>query len=327
MSIKFGFDMGMGALKLWSASGGFQLVSQVASNGKNHLMDGIMGLKSSKKPMLISGDFGSFYVGFGAHENGRPVTNLSFERLTGVPEMRALLYAALAQYQNEYGPFDEALSLMVGLPLQMMTGEKAKEYQRGVKSWLMGSHTFQADGITHTIEIDSVKQTSQPVGALFDFVLNHRGEIADASHGSALMGEVGVISVGFNTVELMVVKEQRAFQRFTEGNTLGVRRLLDLMNKGNLRSLGEMDELLRAGGLKQELKAALPTWASEVNGKIDDVWEGNTHHRFEKVLIVGGGPLLLREYLTAQFGAKAWMPSDPVFSIARGLYKLSTMKG
>ncbi len=327
MSIKFGFDMGMGALKLWSASGGFQLVSQVASNGKNHLMDGIVGLKSAKKPTFISGDFGSFYVGHGAHENGRPVTNLSFERLTGVPEMRALLYAALAQYQAEYGPFDDALSLMVGLPLQMMTGDKAKDFQKGVKGWLLGTHTFEADGITHTIEIDSVKQTSQPVGALFEYVLNHRGEIADAEHGAALLNEIGVISVGFNTVELMVVKEQRAFQRFTEGNTLGVRRLLDLMNKGNRRSLGEMDELVRAGGLKADLKAALPIWASEVNGKIDDVWEGDTHQRFEKVLIVGGGPLLLKESLTTQFGMKAWMPSDPVFSIARGLWKLSVMKG
>lgn len=324
MSINFGFDMGMGALKLWSAAGGWQLVSQVASNGHGHLSDGILGLKNRRRPMLISGDFGSFYVGDGAHEHGRPVENLDFERLTGAPEMRVLLYAALAQYQAEHGPFDEPLNLMVGLPLQMMTGELAKDYQKGVKNWLKGAHTFEVDGITHTLEVEDVKQTSQPVGALFDYVLDHRGQMI-GERGSALLDEVGVISVGFNTVELLVVKERGALERFTRGNTLGVRRLLELINRDGLFSLGELDAKLRAGRLNGELKQAMPVWAREVNGEIEKVW-GVSHRRFAKVLIVGGGALLLKDALTVQFAHKAWVPDDAVLSIARGLWKLSEMK-
>jgi len=324
MSINFGFDMGMGALKLWSASGGWQLVSQVASNGHGHLADGILGLKNRRRPMLISAEFGSFYVGDGAHEHGRPVENLDFERLTGAPEMRALLYAALAQYQAEHGPFDEALALMVGLPLQMMTGDGAKDYQKGVKGWLKGPHTFEADGVTHTVEVEEVKQTSQPVGALFDYVLDHRGQMI-GERGSALLDEVGVISVGFNTVELLVVKERGALERFTRGNTLGVRRLLDLMNGDGLYSLGELDAKVRGGGMRNELKQAMPVWAREVNGEIEKVW-GTSHRRFAKVLVVGGGALLLRDALTVQFAHKAWVPDDAVLSIARGLWKLSVMK-
>lgn len=315
-----GFDMGMGALKLWADDGGLQLVSQVASNGHGHLADGIVGLKTRKRPILVDGDFGSFYVGPAAHEHGRPVENLDFDRLTGAPEMRVLLYAALAQYQDEHGPFDEPLSLMVGLPLQMMTGESAKDYQRGVKTWLMGRHEFNVDGISHCIEVESVRQTSQPVGALFDYVLDSKLKvIADPRD------EVGVISVGFNTVELLVVKDGGAVERFTRGNTLGVRRLLELVNRDGLYSLGELDGSLRAGGLRSELKNALPIWSREVNGEIERVW-GISHKRFAKVLIVGGGALLLKEALTLQFGHKAWLPSDPVLSIARGLWKLSTMK-
>jgi len=315
-----GFDMGMGALKVWSKPGGLQLVSQVASNGRAHLADGIVGLKSRKRPMLVGGDFGSFYVGPGAHEHGRPVENLDFDRLTGAPEMRVLLYAALAQYQDEHGPFDESLSLMVGLPLQMMTGDGAKDYQRGVKSWLMGKHEFDVDGISHQIEIESVRQTSQPVGALFDYVLDEKMKlVADPRE------EVGVISVGFNTVELLVVKDGGAVERFTRGNTLGVRRLLELINRDSLYSLGELDGSLRSGGLRAEMKNVLPIWSREVNGEVEKIW-GVSHRRFGRVLIVGGGALLLKEMLTLQFGHKAWLPSDPVLSIARGLWKLSTMK-
>lgn len=321
---ELGFDMGMGALKLWSGDGGLQLVSQVANNGHGHLVDGIMGLKSRKRPMLVAGDFGAFYVGPGSHEHGRPVENLDFDRLTGAPEMRVLLYAALAQFQEQYGPFDMPLSLMVGLPLQMMTGEAAKDYQKAVKGWLLGTHRFSVDGIDHCIEVQGVRQTAQAVGALFDYVLGDTGKMI-GDRGSTLMEEVGVISVGFNTVEMLVVKDRGAAERFTRGNTLGVRRLLDLMNRDGLYSLGELDSKLRAGGMKSELKSALPIWSREVNGEIERVW-GSVHRRFSKVLVVGGGALLLQEALTTQFGHKAWVPSDPVLSIARGLWKLSVMR-
>ena len=337
--IYLGEDLGMGANKLWGngwvvagekkgttrfvQGGGLQVVSQVSSNGRGHYQ-GMLGLKSKRRPMEIASDFGSFYVGEGAHEHGRPVENLDFERLTGAPEMRALLYGSLAQYQKLYGKFDRPLSLMVGLPLQMMMGADAKAYQAGVKGWLKGSHQFSADGEAMKLEVGQVRLTSQPVGALFDYVLDEDGRI-QADRASAMLDEVGVISVGFNTVELLVVKDQGAVERFTAGNTLGVRRLLDLLNRDGLFSLGELDEKVRAGRMKDELRTALPIWAREVNGEIERRW-GQSFKRFVKVIIVGGGALLLKDLLTAQFGVKAHVPNVPVLSIARGLWKLSVMK-
>lgn len=339
--IFLGEDLGMGANKIWSngwyvpgekkdrfnlvKAGGLQMVSQVSSNGRGHYQ-GMLGLKSKRRPMEIASDFGSFYVGDGAHECGRPVENLDFERLTGAPEMRALLYGSLAQFQKVYGKFDRPLSLMVGLPLQMMMGADAKQYQAGVKGWLKGSHQFSADGEAMSIEVGQVRLTSQPVGALFDYVLDDEGRI-QADRASAMLDEVGVISVGFNTVELLVVKDQGAVERFTAGNTLGVRRLLELLNRDGLWSLGELDEKVRAGTLRarDEMKQALPIWAREVNGEIERRW-GQSFKRFVKVIVVGGGALLLKDMLTSQFGAKAHVPNLPVLSIARGLWKLSVMK-
>lgn len=321
--IHIGEDLGMGANKLWGAAGGQQTVSQVASNG-NSAISGMLGLKAKRRPLHITSAFGSFYVGEGAHEHGRPVENLEFDRLTGAPEMRALFYGALVNYQNEYGEFDRPVSLMAGLPLQMMTGANAKSYQQAVTGWLKGTHEFEADGKPVKIEIAKVRLTSQPVGALFDYALDEEGNFRPGGT-DAMFDEVGIISIGFNTLELLVVKEQSAVERFTLGNTVGVRRLLELINRERLFSLGELDEKLRAGRRLAEVKAALPIWAREVNGEIEKCW-GASHRRFLKVLIVGGGALLLKDALTAQFGAKAWTAENPVLSIARGLYKLSVMK-
>jgi hypothetical protein len=274
--------------------------------------------------MAISSESGSFFIGDRAHEHGRPIENLDFDRLTGAPEMRALVYGSLAQFQKTYGAFDRPLSLMVGLPLQMMTGESAKQYQAGVKNWLKGTHQFTVDGEAMKLEIGQVRLTSQPVGALFDYVLDEQGNIL-RDRTSAMLDEVGVISVGFNTLELLVVRDQGAVERFTAGNTVGVRRLLELLNRDGLYSLGELDAKIRSGRMKPELKAALPIWTREVNGEIEKRW-GQSYKRFERVLIVGGGALLLKEALTAQFNGKAWISDNPVLSIARGLYKLSIMK-
>ncbi len=134
-----------------------------------------------------------------------------------------------------------------------------------------------------------------------------------------------MISVGFNTVELLVVKDQSAVERFTQGNTIGVRRLLELMNHENKWSLGELDEKLRNNRMREEMRAALPIWTREVNGEIEKVW-GDKFRRFARVIIVGGGAMILKEALTGQFGVKAFVPNLPVLSIARGLWKLSVMK-
>lgn len=322
--IYLGEDLGMGANKLWGTDGGLQVVSHVASNGRSHITEGMVGLRSKTRPMNVVSEFGSFYIGEGAHDYGRPVENLDFERLTGAPEMRALLYGSLAQYQAQYGPFDGPIGLMVGLPLQMMMGDSAKAYQQAVKAWLKGSHTFMADGITHQAEITQVRLTSQPVGALFDYVLNENGQII-GDRTAAMLEEVGVVSVGFNTVELLVVRDGAAVESFTAGNTKGVRRLLELMNRDGLYSLGEMDGMLRSGRIGSQLKMAMPIWAREVNGEIERHW-GNKHRRFARVLVVGGGALLLKGALTEQFGMKAYLPDQPVMSIARGLHKLAVMK-
>ena len=159
------------------------------------------------------------------------------------------------------------------------------------------------------------------MGALFDFVMDDSLNIP-AGRGSALTDEVGVLSVGFNTLELMVVQDQVATERFTGGEKLGVRRLLELVDPKNEYSLGEKDVKLRLGTLKYKDK--LPIWAREVNGAIERVW-GESLSRFAAVLVVGGGAVLLGEHLNLR--GKAVVLENPVLAISHGLEKLDRKKG
>lgn len=314
----FGADLGMGANKIYGPQGGLQVLSQVALNGVPKA-GGMLGLASRRAPLEIKTTHGSFYVGEGAHDWGRPIENLDYDRLTGAPEMQALFYAGLTRYMQQHGCPEQPLYVMAGLPLEMMSGDETAANAEAVRKWLKGAHNWQADNETYTVTVADAKCTSQPAAAFFDYVLDDDGFV-DPTKRKLISAEVGIISIGFNTIELLVVRDKAPVQRFTAGNTSGVRRLLEIANTDQQYSRGELDVLLRSGRLSTS--NALPIWSREVFGRIESQW-GRFFRRFATVIVVGGGALLLREQLVAKFAGRAVFPDDPVLSIARGLRKLA----
>jgi len=323
--IYLGEDLGMGANKLWGADGGLQFLSQAATVRGGRIYASVGGMKRSKRPIVVKGEFGEFYVGANAHDFGRPVESLDFNRLTGTPEMRALWYGAMTTYQRKYGLFDKPLALMVGLPLQMMQGDRALEYQKLVREWMIGHHEWDADGEIYMLDVEKVHLAPQALGAMFDYAVDLDGALI-ADRASVFLKETGVLSIGFNTGEAMVVENSKYTENLTGGATVGVRRLLELVDPLNRFSKGKLDMKLRRGQLKEELKNALPTWEVDVDGFIEDRW-GKSHQRFEKMIVVGGGAVLLKNYLVRNFRGKAYVPDNPVSAISRGLYKMLLRKG
>jgi hypothetical protein len=318
--ISVGFDGGFGGMKIWSHAGGLEMLSQVATNGGGHF-EGMIGLKQTERPLMIETVDGQFYVGARSHNYGRRVENMGFDRFGGSPEMRAMVYGIFTKYIETNGAFDAPLSIMVGLPLAMM-GEDLKESRLAIRRWMIGRHDWEANGKPYSVEVGRVRWNSQPVGALFDYVMNFDGQPV-AGHERALRERIGVLSVGMNTVEKMVIDNQTLNEALTDSDKLGVRRLLELT--GVKMSIGERDVMLRNGNLKYKDK--LPVWASEVNGCIERKW-GEDLESFAAVLVVGGGALLLGNMLNLVAGGvnKAVVSENPVLSIASGLYKLDKAK-
>jgi len=314
-------DLGYGNVKLYGGAVGAQTVvlpSQVATNGRE-VVHGT-ALEQGERPMEVRTAHGSFLVGLGAHDWGRPVENLALDRFVGTPEMRALLYGALSQY-----PMGHALEtdLIVGLPLGVLSGEE--ETVRGrvaeIRGFLQGEHRWLVDGERRSLQVGEVKIASQADGTLFDYLLEEDGSMPP-ERKQELGKEIGILNVGFCTVDLLVARAGRTVQRFTAGDTRGVRRLLSLVGDG-LYSLGELDAELRAGTL--DVDEALPVWAREVTGLLDDQW-GKSWRRFVRVIASGGGAVLLRNALIRAFGGRLWLPESPVLATARGLWKLAKMQ-
>lgn len=318
----FGLDLGMGACKLYGPLGSIEMPSQVAI-WRDHAR-GLGGMRNARPPLKMELSTGqAFWVGLHAHQWGRPVENVDYDRLSGAPEMHAILYATLTQYVKQFGAIGGPVGFHVGMPLEPLTGENAATTLTNVRGWMTGEHDWQAGGEAYQVQVQDVKITSQATGALFDYLLDERGKFIP-SRKAHLKAEVGVISVGFNTVELLAIQNLAPVQRFTAGATSGVRRLLELVNGDGLYSLGELDTQLRAGSL--DVHEALPVWGREVTGHIERVW-GKSWRRFAQIVMVGGGAILLNGQLSTRFNGKGYLSDDPVLSIARGLYKLALMQG
>jgi hypothetical protein len=316
-----GFDAGMGALKLWLGLDAYlEFISQVSVNGARHSST-TLGLKSSKPPLHIWVNGQSFYVGPRSHDWGRPIESLDYERLTGAPEMIALFYGALTQVIERI-PSDVRLHLTVGLPYGSVSGAEGDANIVAVRKWMERKHEWIADDKPCSVHVASVKVATQATGALFDYLLDDAGKFIPERKGG-FKTEVGVVSIGFNTVELQVVRNKEEVNRFTGGSTVGVRRLLEIADPQRLYSLGEMDAMLRAKRL--DVSNALPLWEREVVGFIESKW-GDSWRRFAAVLIVGGGAHLLNNTLPYRFNGKAHIPDQPVLSIARGLHKLTVLQ-
>ena len=214
------------------------------------------------------------------------------------------------------------INLWVGLPIATLMGADAATTHKAVPEFLRGPHAWTADGLAHQIEVNNVVVASQPVGAMFDCLLTDKGEMLPDKK-ALFKKELGILGIGMNTVDLLVVAGGAPVQRFTTGQNIGVRRLLELTNRDGLYSLAERDDQLRAGAL--DLGTARPVWAREVLGLIEQTWESQ-FKRFAAIIIVGGGSLLLREELLRRFAGQAVLSDDPVMATARGLYKYALFK-
>lgn len=215
------------------------------------------------------------------------------------------------------------LNLFLGLPTATLMGPESGATQKAAQGFMSGSHRWMADDVEHHLEIGSVMIASQPVGAMFDNLLTDKGEMPPDKKVLLKSKEIGIFSIGMNTVEMLVVAQGAPVERFTTGENIGVRRLLELTNGSGLYSLAERDDQLRAGNL--DLSTAQPIWEREVLGLIEQKW-GTLFRRFAAIVVVGGGSLLMREALLKRFNGKAVIPADPVISTARGLYKYALMK-
>jgi len=305
-------DPGFGALKFFADNGrSGEIVAHVVPAAQS--VDwSALGMERGPKATLIENSIGRFWTGINATEYGESKPRNDFEKLAGSPEVRALVYSAFTEGQIT-GEHD----VLLALPMGVAMGQGANERIAEIKGWLIGAHSWTGNGHKRVLSIPNVRVLSQVQAAFMDYALTAKGQDAED-----LAGEIGVISIGHNTIELAVWKDGKIAGWGASGEREGVRNLLGLVRNHGMKdySIAELDRKLRDGAL--DVSASVEMWRSTIAGLIDQTWNGRDG-RFTRIVAVGGGVQFADAMLIRRYTERLFVPRDATMAVCRGLVKLS----
>lgn len=334
-----GFDPGYGGgkLALIGPQGHLKTghVPAVVGMGTTDLGDLSLGDVGRQRrrhlPDAVVFDGVTYLVGDGVERYAEPMEGMDFLRLRDGVELRALFYDVV---YRTLGPGHHKLSLTVGLPVEVLLDRaQADATHRALTRWMVGRHRYGVRDEELTLEVEDVKTMAQPVGTLFAWGMDDRGRwtrSADDLHAA-----VGVLDIGFNTLDLFAIQGAEIARRYTDGDTLGMQRAANHLIRvvqdahGKRLSLHQADALIRDHAptlitsqgridLRPLVEQALGRAASGILSFVQHSDQWGDGMQFDHLLITGGGAEALREQLRDAFPQSYVMP-DPVVANATGL--------
>lgn len=308
-----GLDPGYGLVKVATDRGQLVLPSYVASLRRVGLA--ASGLRLARATIVRYRGV-EYAVGEGAPMRGAVYESVDDTRFVQPPSL-ALFLASLAKALPTAG---EPIALAVGLPISLLQQEAGQEVARGLRRLLLGTHLLEVDGQEVALHIEHVWIRAQPLGVWADWAVEQTG----ALHAGARRALVGIVDVGFNTVDLIGIQGGQVNADMVAGRDLGVRVLLEDASQDSDMPLHELVRRFAAGALRIE-EAQIERWASEIAAFVRRRWRRS---RPQLVILAGGGIALLEQHgatraIKGALGAEAFVPGDPVAAGARGLRKLA----
>lgn len=272
-----------------------------------------------------------WFVGESALKQSTPQATVDMER-TVSEEGITLLLGAMANLVEQT---PQRLNLVVGLPV-MHYGKLKQKYYDAVYDThfvdiLKPSGALLARAI---LIVEGVKVLPQPLGTLFHVLLNERGELTDTRLAT---GKIGIIDIGYNTLDLARADSLEFIDpRSTSFSGIGMFSAFQALSNELYKNLGveippeRLEPLIRDGEVKiagrrveigEYKKAAFWAASDQILSRVKSVWPDRWE--LDRILITGGGAVLLGEYLAAEFKQQAQIVSSPVFANVSGYLKFA----
>ncbi len=276
-----------------------------------------------------------YFIGDIVFKQADAMVTMTAERFTR-PEGLALMFSALALLS---GTDSETLNLSTGLPVSDFAGKKDLYRQA-----LLGRHyikLFNPDGSgekAYRFNITDCRVLPQPMGTVFDRVLNDAGDLVNRKMAA---GNIGVLDIGQNTVDLVRVDglefvdaQSDSFSDLGLFDAYGLlyREIKDVygveipparMEKYLQNNYIEVDgHKQNIAGIKQrEFSAHAGRIISRALNLWRDAWQLN------QIIITGGGAVVLGDYISRQLNKPGQVelvdPSRATLSNVNGYLKLA----
>lgn len=219
--------------------------------------------------------------------------------------------------------------LVTGLPVSQYFDEKRRS---ALAKRLAGPHAITRK---RSVVVGDVKVIPQPIGGLLDYISQKDVDLEDS--------RVLVIDPGFFSVDWIVIS-RGILQQQSSGTNLNASSVVmeeaaKLITKdyGHALSPDSIEDAVRRGksyislaGNQVKLAEYLDQSSNKVGSVIAESIQKNLRNETQVsdlVIIVGGGATFFHDALRSAFGSiPVGIPSDPVFSNARGFWTMGASR-
>lgn len=326
MDLIFGLDLGNGYVKI--AGEDLNLVfpsglvrvkeTEKLMNGKNFDVFKVKTIKDEENEYFLGndvekmGDFIATNIGEGRYKD-------KYFKIIGES---AIAYAIKCSVDN---PSKEKhnVYIVAGLPSR----EKSAKVDEELKKALQGNHIVEIDGVEIAFEVKILKIIAQPLGTLFNYILNGNLELNEKY--------VGIIDCGTGTTDIDGIKELTVVDSdrdtFSIGSYEVYQRISDYVNKENVyanstfKKIEEQFEkdvyrisdraLVDIADIKEQTVKNL---SEDLINKISIRWQNLT--KFDKIFLTGGSSSIFGEEIKKLIEDVVIVP-NPQIANAQGFYK------
>ena len=309
-----GLDPGYGLIKVATAESHLVMPSYVATVRQVGLA--ASGLRLARATIVRLGD-SEYAIGEGAPMRGAVYESVEDARFLQEPSL-ALFLGAIARALPVNA---EPIGLAVGLPVALLQHQRGQEIARNLRRLLSGQHRLEVDGKPVMLHVEHVWVRAQPLGIWAEWALDDEGQPLPGARRAL----VGVVDIGWATVDLIGIQGGQVNADMVAGADLGVRVLLEDVSGDDTLPLHELAQRFADGSL-MVTERHVGRWATEIAAFVRRRWR-RTRPRL--AILAGGGAALLEKYgaaevLKAAVSGEVLLPGDPVTMGARGLRKLAS---
>ncbi len=298
----FGIDVGFGFTKATDGKE-FVIFKSLLGEATDIQFQMNMGLRSFVDNLHVTIDGQSYFVGDFADQQSN-VRQFTLEQEKLVSEfVKILALTSLGNLTDKYVP----VNIVSGLPVSYF-----KDYHKRFIKTIKGHHDIvfhNPDGNTTTrrLNINKVRMMPQPLGSVFNLLLDENGAIVNKELAKQ---KIGVVDIGFQTTDFSVFDRLRYVERGSSTTDTGISKMFGVIAKKLRADCGVNVELYRmykaveTGFIKIRGKEyniadlrdrvfahAAGIIANEINRLWADDWD------MDAVILTGGGSVELARFL------------------------------
>ena len=300
-----GIDVGFGFTKAFNGTNSVIFKSLIGDPTDIQFSSSI-GNNSSSSNLHVTLDNKSYFIGNYAElqSNVREFTLDQNKLLTDFVKILAITIAGVCCEDTT------SLNVVSGLPVGFLKRDY-KKFTDSIKDYHeITYHHQNGKDVTKKIFIKNVHMIPQPIGSIFNLIMNDNGQI---SNKALAMQKLGVVDIGFRTTDFSIFDHLQYVERSSTTMDTGIAKCFSVISNKLRKESGVNIELYRmfkfieSGILKirgkeyniSNLKQRVYTHAaSAIATDLNRLWEDDWD--IDSIILSGGGSMELAKYIQSQ---------------------------